>query len=59
MLHKDSGGFQGIYEWDTIQDAEIYKKSLAIKLMTKRAIPGSVTFQITPQQTNKNDDNNN
>ena len=56
-LHKGSGGFQGIYEWDTIQDAETYKKSFAIKLMTKRAIPGSVTFQIIPQQAN-NEDNN-
>ncbi|MFC2069497.1 hypothetical protein ACFLTP_10925 [Chloroflexota bacterium] len=44
-LQKDSGGFLGIYEWDTIQDAEIYKKSFAIKLMTKRAIPGSVVFK--------------
>ena len=49
-LQKDSGGFQGIYEWDTIQDAEIYKKSFAIKLMTKRAIPGSVAFDISPQK---------
>ena len=51
-LQKDSGGFQGIYEWDTIQDAETYKNSFAVKLMTKRAIPGSITFQIIPQQTN-------
>lgn len=56
-LQKDSGGFQGIYEWDTIQDAEAYKKSFAIKLMTKRAIPGSITFQIIPQQPNKEDNN--
>jgi len=45
MLHKDSGGFQGIYEWYTMQDAEIYEKSFAIKLMTKRAIPGSIVFE--------------
>ena len=56
-IDKDSGGFQGIYEWDTIQDAETYKKSSAIKLMTKRAIPGSITFQIIPQQANKEDNN--
>ncbi|MFC1873947.1 hypothetical protein ACFLYX_01460 [Chloroflexota bacterium] len=48
-LQKESGGFQGIYEWDTIQDAENYKKSFAIKLMTKRAVPGSITLQIIPQ----------
>ncbi|MFC2014624.1 hypothetical protein ACFLUP_01380 [Chloroflexota bacterium] len=49
-LHKNNGGFQGIYEWDMVQDAEIYKKSFAIKLMTKRAVHESVTFQISPQQ---------
>jgi len=52
-INKESGGFQGIYKWDTIQDAEIYKKSFAIKLMTKRAIPGSITILIIPQYTNK------
>jgi hypothetical protein len=46
VLEKVSGGFQGIYEWDTKQDAEMYKRSFAIKLMTKRAVPGSVVFEI-------------
>ena len=48
-LQKETGGFQGIYEWDTIQDAENYKRSFAIKLMSKRAVPGSITFQIIPR----------
>jgi len=47
-IKKDSGGFQGIYEWETIRDAEVYKQSFAIKLMTKRVVPGTVTFKITP-----------
>ncbi|MFC1935395.1 hypothetical protein ACFLX9_01320 [Chloroflexota bacterium] len=47
-LDKDSGGFQGIYEWDTVQDAETYKNSFAIKLMTKRAVPGSIAFEVIP-----------
>jgi hypothetical protein len=46
MLHEPSGGFQGLYEWDSVQDAENYEKSFAIKLMTKRAVPGSVNFEI-------------
>lgn len=46
-IEKTSGGFMGIYEWQTIQDAEIYKQSFAIKLMTRRAVPGTVTFDIT------------
>ena len=49
-IQKDTGGFQGIYEWDSAQDAENYKKSFAIKLMTKRAVPGSVSFRINPEK---------
>ncbi|MHA2365548.1 MAG: hypothetical protein ACXAC7_16445 [Candidatus Hodarchaeales archaeon] len=49
MIHESSGGFQGLYEWDTVQNAENYKKSFAIKLMTKRAVPGSVNFEIILQ----------
>ena len=49
-LQENNGGFQGIYEWDTVQDAEIYKKSFAIKLMTKRAVPGSIVFEIFPKK---------
>ena len=36
------------YEWDSVQDAENYEKSFAIKLMTKRAVPGSINFEILP-----------
>jgi hypothetical protein len=48
-LNEPNGYFQGIYEWDTVRDAEIYKKSFAIKLMTKRAALGSITFEIASQ----------
>ncbi|MFX0205539.1 MAG: YdhR family protein [Candidatus Hodarchaeota archaeon] len=46
MIHEPSGGFQGVYEWDSVQDAENYKKSFAIKLITRRAVPGSMNFEI-------------
>ncbi len=46
MIHEPSGGFQGIYEWDTLENVENYKNSFAIKLMTKRAVLGSVNFEI-------------
>jgi hypothetical protein len=48
-IDKTTGGFQGIYEWNTVQDAELYQKSLAIKLMTRRAVPGTVVFTIIPK----------
>ena len=39
---------QGIYEWDTIQDAENYINALALKIMAKQATPGSVSREIVP-----------
>ncbi|MFX0202801.1 MAG: hypothetical protein ACFFCW_42395 [Candidatus Hodarchaeota archaeon] len=48
MIHEPSMGIQGIYEWDSVQDAENYEKSLAIKMMKMRAVPGSVSFNIVP-----------
>ena len=45
MIHEPSGGFQGIYEWDTIKDIENYKKSFAIKIMSRRATVESINFE--------------
>ncbi len=52
MLDKNSGDFQGNYEWDTIQDAENYARSFAMKFMTHRSLPGSLSFQIKPNERN-------
>jgi len=40
---------QSIYEWDTVQDAENYVHSVALKTILARAVPGSVTYRIDPQ----------
>ncbi|MBU2515271.1 hypothetical protein KJ966_28470 [bacterium] len=44
------GEFMGIYEWETVQDAENYSQSFAMRNMTKRSLPGSASFEITAQQ---------
>ena len=49
LIEPNSGEFQGIYEWDAVEDAEDYPNAFALKLMTKRALPGSVAFEIIPQ----------
>jgi hypothetical protein len=36
----------GIYRWKTMEDAKKYSKSIAMKFMMKRSVPGSVSFQI-------------
>jgi hypothetical protein len=37
---------QSIYEWDTVQDAENYVSSIALKTILRRAVPGSVSCKI-------------
>ena len=49
-LNEVSGDCQGIYEWDTAQDAENYASSFAMKFMTMRSVRGSVSCEITPKQ---------
>ena len=46
MLNDTYGIFQGLYEWDTLQDAKNYAHSFAMKFMKKRSVPGSVSYEI-------------
>lgn len=46
MFGKETGEFQGLYEWDTVDDAKNYLFSFPMKLMEKRAIPESLTYEI-------------
>ncbi len=48
-VNRQTGISQGIYQWDTVQDAENYAKSFAMDFMTRRSVPGSVSWQIIPQ----------
>jgi len=48
MLGRESGMFQGVYEWDTVPDAEAYWTSFPMRLMKRRAVPGSVVHEIEP-----------
>ncbi len=41
-----TGECQGIYEWDTYQDAVTYSKSIAVKVMTNRSEQGSVSYKV-------------
>jgi len=46
MLGQETGEFQGVYEWDTIASAENYWTSFAMKLMKRRAVPESLSYEI-------------
>lgn len=43
-----SGAFQGVYEWDSVEDAEQYWDSFPMRLMRKRAAPGTLARDISP-----------
>jgi hypothetical protein len=42
----NTGQCQGIYEWDTYEDAVRYSKSIAVKVMTNRSEKGSVSYKV-------------
>ena len=46
LLGQETGEFQGIYEWDTVASAEAYWTSFPMKLMKKRAVPESLSYEI-------------
>jgi hypothetical protein len=49
MVNPETGDFSGYYEWNTVEDAENYSHSFAASFMTRRSVPGSVTFRVIPQ----------
>jgi hypothetical protein len=46
MIGQKTGMFQGLYEWDTIEDAKRYWTSFPMKLMKKRAVPETLNREI-------------
>ena len=48
MLGRETHMFQGVYEWDTVGDAEAYSDSFPLRMMKRRAVPGSVVHTIAP-----------
>lgn len=46
MSGVKSGAFRGVYEWDSVGDAEEYWTSFPMRLMKKRAVPGSLHREI-------------
>ena len=45
-IQQETGDSSGLYEWDTVKDAENYKNSLPAQFMTRRSDPGSVSFDV-------------
>ncbi|MCP4545242.1 MAG: YdhR family protein [bacterium] len=43
LLGRRSGLFQGLYEWDSAEDAESYWTSFPMRMMKRRAVPETLT----------------
>ena len=46
MIGQQTGAFQGLYEWDSIEDAEKCWTSFPMKLMKRRAVPETLNHKI-------------
>jgi len=46
LFGLETGCFQGLYEWETIETANNYEKSFPFELMKKRAISDSIDINI-------------
>jgi hypothetical protein len=48
-VNENTGQCQGIYAWQTAADAEAYAASVALRFMTGRSLPNSVSYQVLDQ----------
>ncbi len=46
MIGQKTGLFQGLYEWDSVKDAEKYETSFPLRLMKMRAVPETLVYEI-------------
>ena len=47
MIGRKTGMFRGLYEWDTVGDAERYWDSFPMKMMKRRAVPETLHYEIS------------
>jgi hypothetical protein len=48
-VERDTGLCQGLYQWQSREDAENYARSIAMRFMAGRSVPGTVQFEIIDQ----------
>lgn len=48
LYDEASGEFGGIYEWDTLEQAEAYGRSFAMKLSALRSVPEQFSKEVYP-----------
>ena len=53
MVNEENGYWQGVYQWDAARCVEDYKNSFVLSMMTRRAIPETVSHEILPNTSLK------
>ena len=46
MIDRETGYWQGIYQFDDTETIELYKRSFVLGIMNKRAIEDTVVYQV-------------
>jgi hypothetical protein len=53
-VNRQTGECQGIYAWQTAADAQAYADSVALRFITSRSLPGSVSRRVLDQSPDGN-----
>jgi hypothetical protein len=48
MVDAKNDTYQGVYEWDTLADAEDYAHSASMDFMTEVAVAGGISYEVLP-----------
>ena len=49
MVDEQSGYWQGVYEWESPEAVEAYRRSFALQMMNRRAEPESILYEVIEQ----------
>jgi len=53
MVNEENGYWQGVYQWDTARCVEDFQGSFVLSMMTRRAIPETVSHETLPNTSLK------
>ena len=51
MVNQEERKFAGIYEWESVESAQAYARSFAVRFMTKRSAPHPIYYEILDRST--------
>ena len=49
MVDEDTGDWQGLYEWESAEAVESYRRSFVLGVMNRRAVPSSISSTTIPR----------